>query len=358
MKILDRYILKKFFVTFFFVVLILIAVICVIDYTEKSGDFLKNNLTFAFILKEYYLNYIPYMANTLSPIAVFITVVFVTSKMASHSEIIAILSSGVSFRRLIGIYVFGACILAAVTFYLVGWVIPKAAAGKVKFEVKYVKGPFYYDARDIHFRTSDSTYVYMQHYNNRVKTGFKFTLEKIKEQELLSKMSADKIVWDSTLQKWHIDKYEVYEFDGKKEKKWEGTNLDTALNVLPKYFENDYHLEETFTFEELDRFIAEQKLRGVGDIERFLSVKYERYAYPFAIIILTAMGVILSARKSRQGTGMQIAIGFMLAFVYIIFFIMSRNLAQKGGFDPMLAAWIPNIIFTFITTFMYFTVPR
>jgi len=359
MKILDRYILKKFFVTYFFVVAILISVIVVIDYTEKSDDFIKHDLSIAYIFMEYYLNYIPNMANTLSPIAIFITVVFMTARMASHTEIIAILSSGVSFRRFLLPYVMGATILGVFTFFMVGWIIPNAAKVQVAFQVKYLKNPFYYDDRDIHFRIGDSTYIYMEYYNNRNKTGYKFTMEKIADNKLLSKLRSDKVAWDTTAQKWHIAEYTVHEFIGEKEEKmWTGTEMDTSLNITPKYFENNYKLEETMTFDELENFIQEQKARGVGNVERFLNTKYERYAYPFAIIILTVMGVIISAKKSRRGTGPQIAFGFTMAFIYLLFVIMSRSIAAGGTVSPMLAAWLPNLTFFGITIFMYFTVPR
>jgi lipopolysaccharide export system permease protein len=358
MKILDRYILKRFLVTYFFVVAILISVIVVVDYTEKSDDFIKHNLSFGYIFSEYYLNYIPFMANTLSPIAVFIAVVFMTAKLASHSEIIAILSSGVSFNRLLMPYFVGSILLSAITFYMIGWVIPDSAKIKVEFQNKYLKNPFYFDDRDVHYRISDSTYVYMESYNNRMHTGYRFTLEKIREDELLAKLSAERVAWDSIKQKWSIEKYQVQEFNGLNEKIFTGTNLDTALGLTPKYFESNYNLEETMTFAELEAFIQEQKMRGVGNIERFLNTKYERYAYPFAIILLTLMGVIMSAKKSRRGTGFQIALGFLLAFIYILFVIMSRSVASGGNVDPMLAAWLPNISFSVITVFLYFSVQK
>ncbi|UZR94089.1 LptF/LptG family permease [Chondrinema litorale] len=359
MKILDRYILKKFFVTYFFVVAILISVIVVIDYTEKSDDFIKHDLSIFFIFKEYYLNYIPNMANTLSPIAIFISVVFMTAKMASHTEIIAVLSAGVSFRRFLLPYFVGSTILGIFTFFMVGWIIPNAAKTQVAFQVTYLKNPFYFDDRDVHFKIDDSTYIYMEYYNNRNQSGYKFTMEKIADHKLFSKLSSEKITWDTTALKWHIDKYTVHEFNGEKnEKMWEGTNMDTVLNITPKYFENSYKLEETMTFDELEHFIQEQKARGIGNVERFLNTKYERYAYPFAIIILTVMGVIISAKKSRRGTGVQIAFGFTMAFIYLLFVIMSRSIAAGGTVSPLIAAWLPNLTFCGITIFMYFTVPR
>ena len=358
MKILDRYILKKFLTTFFFLVLILIAVILVIDYTEKSDDFIEHNLDVSYIFLEYYANYIPFMINTLSPISVFIAVVFVTSRLASHTEIVAMLSSGTSFLRLLYPYFLGAAFLAVITFFMVGWVIPNAAKKKVAFEVAYIKGPFYFDQRNIHLKSNDSTYVYMESYNNRTKSGYKFTLEKIKDRKLLEKLTATRVKWDTTQLKWHIKNYKVHSFEGQTEKIWEGSDMDTALNVTPKYFESTFHLNETMTLDELDEFIENRIKTGAGGTESYLNEKHERYAYPFAIIVLTMMGVVVSAKKSRQGSGFQIAIGFMFAFFYIIFVMMSRSLASGGGVPPQLAAWLPNITFSIISVVMYFTVPR
>jgi lipopolysaccharide export system permease protein len=357
-KILDRYILTKFLSTFFFTVLLLIIVICVIDYTEKSGDFIKTNAPLEAIIFDYFGSFIPFITNTLSPIAVFIATVFVTSHLSSHTEIIAMLTSGMSFNRFLVPYLVGAIVLAGLIFYLSGWVIPHTAKRKVAFEIKYLKNPFYFEGRNIHFKVSDTTYVYMESYNNVSDMGYKFTLEKIKGQQLLGKLSADIITWDTTKLKWHLEKYYAHTFDGQGETMISGTNMDTSLNLFPKDFETTYGLDEMLTMEELNDYIQELKDKGAPNVETYLNVKYERYAYPFAIIILTMMGVIISAKKSRRGTGIQIAVGFVFAFVYIIFVIMSRSVAQAGTFPPLLAAWLPNLSFFLIATVMYFTVPR
>ncbi len=358
MKLLDKYILFKFLKTYVFVVGILVAVVCVIDYTEKSDDFLEQNLTLKQIVLEYYINYIPFTANTLSPICVFIAAVFVTSRMASHTEIVAMLTGGMSFRRFLIPYLGGAILLGTMTFFLVGWVVPNAAKAKVAFERKYIKSPFFFDERNIHFQESDSSYVYLESYNNRTKSGYKFTLEEIEGRTMFQKLYSDRIVWVDSLEKWQLKDYELHTFDGQKENLTKGAQLDTTLNLHPEDFESKYKMNETLTFDELNEYIATLRARGIGQVETYLNEKYERYAYPFAVIILTMMGVIVSARKSRQGTGAQIAVGFFLAFIYILFVIMSRSIAQSGAISPMLAAWVPNIVFSVIASIMYFTVPR
>ncbi len=359
MKLLDKYILKKFLTTFVFVVLILIAVICVIDFTEKNDDFIQTGVGIKSIIFDYYLNLIPFYINMLSPITVFIATVFVTAKLASHTEIIAILSSGVSFKRFLVPYLIGAAIISGFIFLMIGWVIPNANKTRVAFEIKYIKNPYTYDLRNIHFKLSPTQYAYLESYNNNVNIGYRFTLETIEGNALKQKLISDAITWDSTKHKWHMDRYILRTLNGDKETLTvHNAPVDTTLNLLPKDFASTYRLAETFTLPELNRFINERIMRGSDDVETYLIEKYERYSYPFAIIILTVIGVILSSRKARGGVGFQIALGFILAFIFIIFVIMSRSLAQVGDVPPMLAAWIPSLVFSVIGVVLYKTVPR
>ncbi len=358
MKLLDKYILQKFLTTFVFVVLILVSVICVIDFTEKNDDFIKNNVPIGEIIFDYYINLIPFYANMLSPITVFIATVFVTAKLASHTEIVAILSSGVSFRRVLVPYIMGSSIIAVAIFGLIGWVIPNANKESVAFQVKYTKGPYYFDGRNIHMKVAPETYVYMESYNNTANVGYNFAIERISGTNLTQKLTSPSITWMPETEKWHATSYTLRTFDGEKEAIYKGGVLDTALNMRPKDFESTYKLEQTMTLPELNAFIAEKRERGADDIETYLIEKYERFSYPFAIIILTVIGVILSARKARGGVGLQIALGFFLAFVFIIFVIASRSFAQVGDIDPKYAAWIPTTIFTGIGFLLYRYIPR
>jgi lipopolysaccharide export system permease protein len=332
-KILDVYILRRFLTTFFFVVLIVIAVLSVIDYTEKSDAYIKHNVPWSEIINDYYLNFIPYILNMLSPIIVFITTVLVNSKLSSHTEIIAMLSSGMSFRRFLVPYIVGAVMLGGLIFYMVGWVVPHTSKKRVAFELKYIDSPFYYDKRNNHFKLNDSTYAYMETYSSYDNRGYRFTLETIKGQQLMAKLSSDLISWDSVKSRWHVDRYEVHTFDEGRETITTGYSLDTALNLYPRDFQNQLKKEATLDLPELEAFITEQITRGADNFEVYLNEKYERYAYPFAVIILTIMGVIISSRKSRRGTGYQIAIGFALAFLYVLFVITSRNIGQPSRDD-------------------------
>ncbi|TAH26038.1 MAG: YjgP/YjgQ family permease [Cytophagales bacterium] len=359
MKILDLYILKRFLTSFFFVVLLLLAIIVMIDYTEKNEDFIKSGLSFFEITKQFYIYFIPYIANTISPLIIFIAAVFVTSRMSSHTEIIAILNSGVSFRRFLFPFFVGSSIIAIATFFLIGWVIPKSNKAMVAFENKYLKNKFYFEGRDVHIKISPTDYIYLESYNNHILTGYSFTLEKIEDGLLKSKLKASRIVWNNEKNKWTLEDYQIRNFSGMgKQKILSGNLLDTLIDLKPSDFESKYMHQEILNFSELNDYINTLKERGAENIEMYEIEKYERYAYPFAVIILTIFGVIVSAKKSRGGTGFQIAFGFILAFVYLIFVILSRSFATSGVISSMMAAWTPNILFSIIGLLMYKFMPR
>lgn len=348
MKILDKYIAKKFLITFFFVVLTLIAIICAIDYVEKNEDFMKHHLTFSFIVTHYYIYFIPYMANMISPLTVFIATVFVTARLAADTEIIAMLNSGMSFKRLLVPYFFSSAIIAAGIFALCAWIIPLSNKKRIDFENTYIKNQFHYDARNVHIKISPNSYIYLESYNNTAHVGFQFSIEHLEGNQLIAKIKSETIVWNDTIKKWSLKNYVSRRFDGDKEIVTRGASMDTVIDLSPKDFESQYMIHETMTLPELNKHIDKLTMRGAENVETFLIEKYERYTYPFAVIILTIIGVIMSARKARGGAALQISLGFILAFVYILIVIMSRSIANAGGLSPLMGAWVPNILFSFI----------
>lgn len=357
MKIIDRYILNKFIVTFFFVMIMLVSVICVIDFTEKNDKFMKNGVE-AFEIVKYYLTVFPFFASLITPITVFIATVFITANLAARTEIIAILSSGVSFRRLLLPYFLGSLLVAVLTFVFNGYVIPDANKFRIAFEVANVRKPFYNTERDMHLKIADNDYIYIQSYNNSTDAAYRVTLEKIEATQLKAKLTANRMDWDSAGHQWKILNWQLREINGMEEKITSGPELDTALNLTPQDFANNYGRQETMNMTELEEHIERQSSRGADDVTIYRIEKYIRYMQPFAVIILTFIGVIVSARKSRGGTGYLIALGFFLAFVYIIFYTFSRAVAEAGSMNPLLAVWLPNLSFAFIGTILYFTVPR
>jgi lipopolysaccharide export system permease protein len=374
MKLLDRYILRQLLSTYVFVVFLLLAVITVIDLTEKTDKYSKAQLSFLQIL-DYYGDFLPWIAGLITPITVFIATVFITAKMAGHTEIVAMLSSGMSFRRLLLPYFVGALLIASTSFLLNGWVIPNSNKSRLAFELEYLKPKTSSSSRNIHMQVAPNTILYLQNYNNISDKGYSFTLERFKEGKLIEKLTAKRIEWDTTKNKWTLHNWEVMQVNGLFEptdslangnsllKKGESTApqsvpLDTALNIHPKEFDNDYRKYDGLTLTELNKYIKTLKARGAAGIAEYEVEKYTRYASPFSIFILTFMGVIVSARKSRGGTGAQIAIGFALSFIFILFFMMFRTFAEAGALPPIVSVWIPASIFGVISAIMYKYVPR
>jgi lipopolysaccharide export system permease protein len=358
LKILDRYILKQYLVSFVFVVVLLVAVICVIDYTEKNENFLTKNVSAREIFLVYYANFIPYLVNILSPLIVFITTVFVTARLASRTEIIAILSSGTSFVRILKPYLIGSMMISIVIFYMHGYLIPRANKIRHQFENTYIRSQYYYDERNIHIKIAPNTFLYMESYNNTINCGYQVTLEYIDSGRVKEKLSASRLIWDKDLEKWRLEFWTRHTFEGLYETQSRGDRMDTVLNIHPSDFATQHLMNEQLTIDELDMHIKKLKDRGAENVEPYLIEKYERYTYPFAIIILSIIGVIVASRKTREGIGLQIALGFLLAFVYIITIIVSRSVANTGNLPPELSAWVPNIIFGVIGIIMYFRVPK
>ncbi len=356
-RIVDKFIITKFLSAYFFVMAILLTVIGVIQITEKNQQILENNLSFGEVAL-YMLDFFPYIGNMITPITTFIAVVYVTAKMAGHSEIIALLSNGISFHRLMRSYLIGALIIAAVNFVFTGWIIPNSNKDRIAFEIQYFEKPYHFSDRDIHIKVAPNSYFYLQQYNNQSQVGYKFTLETIEDHELLAKLSSQRIEWNADSQHWELRRWELRKFDGMEEYYDNGDYLDTTLNISPKDFDNDWRLFETLTINELNQHIELLKSRGADDVIVYEVEKYVRYTSPLTVLLLTFIGLFVSARKARGGTGFQIALGFLISFIYILFFWFSKTLAETGGMPPLIAIWVPNIVFTGVGFLLYRTVPR
>jgi lipopolysaccharide export system permease protein len=364
MKIIDRYILKKVLSTFFFVMLMLTSVIVVITITEKMDAFARNNLSTGEVIG-YYLDFIPWVCGQLAPITVFIATVFVTSRLAAHTEIIAILSSGTSFKRMLLPYFISAVLIAGLTFYFNGWIIPQSNRSRLAFELKYFENKTRFDKRNLHMQIAPEVNMFLQNYNNNTNIGYMFSLERFENGKLIEKLTADNIQWDTTLHKWKLKRWKrkkvealFSQTNNTEPLMTEGDALDTTLVISPKDFENEERQYDGMTISELDEIIAKRKFRGLTGVEFLETEKYIRYSIPFTTFILVFIGVVVSSRKSRGGTGFQIALGFLLAFVFILFFTISRTFSEAGSLPPILAAWIPNIIFTGISVGLYKYIPK
>lgn len=349
-KILDWYIIRKFLGSYVFSILLLLAIVVVFDINEKLDSMLKAPLKATIF--DYFWNFLPYFANQFSPLFTFIAVIFFTSKMADHSEIIAILSSGVSFKRLLLPYMVAATVIAAFTFALSAYVIPPANIKRIAYTNKYVKNKKVDYGSNIQLMVKPGVIVYMARYDNNTKTGYQFSLEKFDNKILKSRLTAQSIKYD-TLYNWTIRDYTIRDFKGLRETMKKGSNMDTIIPFEPKDFLIASNDQEMLTLPQLNDYISKQKARGVGNIKNFEIELHRRYAATAAAFILTLIGLSLSSRKVRGGTGVNLGVGIALSFAYILFSTVTATFAVSGLTSPMMAMWIPNIIFIIIGIYLY-----
>jgi lipopolysaccharide export system permease protein len=358
LKILDVYIIKKFLGTYFFAIALIISISIVFDLSEKIDNYIENEAP-ARAVFIFYLNFIPYFANLLSSLFTFIAVIFFTSKMAYNSEIIAILSSGVSFRRILVPYFISAFLIASISFVLMAYVIPHANERRLNFEYNYMKESPYKVERNLHMQVDTGIYIYMRNYRPNVKKGYKFSMEEFKDNKLKSKLMADNIQWDTTKNKWVVNNYYIREItNSRKDTIIKGSKLDTTLSIKPSDLGQYTDIVTTMNMPELNDFIQKKRIQGAENIEEYLIEKHRRFSFPFSTFILTLIGVFLSSKKLRGGMGMQIGIGITLSFAYILFMRFATMFAIRGGIDPLIAVWIPNIIFSLIALSLYRFAPR
>ncbi|GAA0878434.1 LptF/LptG family permease [Algoriphagus jejuensis] len=357
MKILDKLIIKEFLKTYFFVVVMLVIVVLVLDFTEKSDTYSRNSVPAGEIFR-YMGNYGLYLNNLLTPITVFITVIFITSKMAGRTEIVAILSSGISFVRMLLPFLFAAALIGGVSFLMNGWVLPGVNSGMSEFKVLYLDKGITTSDRNLHLVVGPDTYAYLSQFHKTSNTGSNFTLERIQDGQLLAKLSADRIQWDTATNVWRLENWRLRTIKDWGEDHAVGGELDTVLSITPADFDLPDKHYETLKLPELGRQIKILVDRGADDVNFYRIERYVRLMSPFASVILTFIGVIMSARKSRGGSGFQIAMGFLMAFVYILLFILSRTFAENGAQYPVFAVWLPNIIFAAAGLVLYKTVPK
>ena len=296
MKI-DLYIIRKFLSTFFFILTMIMTIAVIFDVTEKLEDFLKNDPPIYNIVFDYYLNFVLHYGNLFSSLLIFISVIFFTSKMAARTEIVAILSSGVSFKRLLVPYMMCATLLAAISFYLNHEVIPKANQQRIDFENTFIRNPRRGDAKNIHKQISPGEFVYFYRYSGTRMTGQKFAWETWKDGKMTSKLMADIIRWDTTNQSWIIENYVKREIDGMKETITRGIRMDTVININPDDFKMRISNTETMNTDELDAFIAEEQMKGSDNIPYYLIERHQRTSWPFSTYVLVLIGAVISSRK-------------------------------------------------------------
>ncbi len=350
-KILDRYIIRKFLGTYVFAIVLLLAIVVMFDINEKLDAFLKAPLKATIV--DYFVNFLPYFANQFSPLFTFIAVIFFTSKLADNSEIIAMLSTGMSYRRLLRPYLFSALIIASCTFVLDAYIIPPANIKRIDYSNTYVKNKRVDYGSNIMLMVAPGEIAYMSRYDNISKTGSRFSLESFDENKrLTSRLTAQTIKWD-TLYNWRVTDYVIRDFKDNREFITKGRSLDTIIPFQPRDFLISKNDHEKMTTPELTEYIDSQKSRGVANIKTFETEYQRRYAMTAAAFILTVIGMALSSRKVKGGMGVNIGIGLVLSFSYILFMTVTQTFALSGQTSPFIAMWIPNFIYTIIAIVLY-----
>lgn len=360
-KKLDWYIIRQFIGTYFFSILLIISISIVFDANENLAKFTQYHAPLKAIVFDYYANFIPYFANLFSALFVFIAVIFFTSKLAGNSEIIAMLAAGVSFRRLLRPYMISCVLIATLSFYLSAYVIPHGTVIRQNFESLYKNKKKNTSADNVQLQVDKGVIAYMQHYDNNMKKGFGFCLDKFEDKKLVSHLTAMEVQYDTISDSkyhWKIRNWKVRKLQGLKEHITSGAERDTLIQMEPTDLVYSKGQQETFTLPELKEYISKQQDRGSGNVVQYQVEYHKRIASSFASFILTIIGVSLSSRKRKGGMGMYLGLGLALSFIYIMLQTVSATFAIQADTPPMLAAWTPNIIFAIVAYFCYRKAPR
>ncbi|MBP1542063.1 MAG: LptF/LptG family permease [Prevotella sp.] len=360
-KRMDWYIINKFIGTYFYSIILIISISIVFDINENLAKFTTNNAPLRAIVFDYYVNFVPYFSNLFSPLFVFIAVIFFTSKLAGNSEIIAMLACGMSFKRLMRPYLISAAIIAVLNFYLGAYIIPKGTVVRHDFEALYKNNTKNTSASNIQLMVDKGTVAYISQYDDIRKTGYGFALYKFENKKMVSQLNANVIQYDTISDSryhWKARNYKIRTLKGMREQITTGVELDTMIQMEPMDLVFSKGQQETFTSPELLRYISKQQQRGSSNVVQYEVEYHKRIASSFASFILTIIGLSLSSRKRKGGMGMYLGIGLALSFTYILLQTVSATFAINAGTPPMLAAWIPNILYAFVAYYCYKQAPN
>jgi lipopolysaccharide export system permease protein len=366
LKILDWYIIKKLISTTVFMVIIFSVIAGVVDASEKADDFVKSGQSGYYILTKYFAGFIPFIISLIFPLMVFIAVILFTSKMAGRSEIVAILAGGVRFNRMLRPYFIGALILGGVFWYSTQYLIPKANVLRANFQSTYIDSKSSYEigqylakGSNVYLRVDSNTYAGMRNYDTTSKTAYGgFFMDRLKGSNVVYNLKAQTMRWDTAKKMWKLDRVVERHINGMKETV--RTSKDTLLNlqVKPDEIRFDKYLKDKMTTPELKKYIRLEEARGTEGLNDYRVERYKRDATPVSVVLLTMMGAVIASRKTRGGSGLHIAMGFVLAAIFVVMDKFSLTFSTKGNLHPFLAAWMPNFIFTLVAIFLYRKAPK
>ena len=364
MKKLDWYILKKFLITFFFCIFLFTIIAVVVDISEKTDDFVKSGLTATQIFTQYYLGFIPFIDALLFPLFAFIAVIFFTSKMAGRSEVVAILASGTSFNRFLMPFFVGGLFLAAILMFSLAYVIPIANVKYTGFQAKYVNVNSTYDPlvannqHSVYFRLDSFTYAGIRNYDTTTKYGGPFFMNRVRNNQLVYNMRSGSIQWDTAVKKWKLTNVVERTFVSQKETMKTEKALSLNFNFKPFDLSRDDYAKDKLKTPELHQYIQDQQLRGTEGLNTLQVEEYRRFATPISVLLLALMGAVIASRRVRGGSGAHMAIGFVAGALFMLMDRFSTMFSTKGNFSPFLAAWLPNIIFSFVFIYFYRKAPK
>ncbi len=360
-KKMDRYIIGKFIGTYIYSIILIISISIVFDVNENLAKFTTNHAPLRAIVFDYYANFVPYFANLFSPLFVFIAVIFFTSKLAGNSEIIAMLACGMSFKRLLRPYMISAALISILNFTLGAYVIPKGTVIRHDFESLYKNNKKKTSASNVQLQVGKGVIAYIQQYDDVSKTGYGFSLDKFENKKLVSHMTANVIKYDTISDnryQWRAVNYKIRTLKGMREQIKTGAEIDTMIMMEPMDLVFSKGQQETFTSPELLRYISKQKDRGSSNVVQYEVEYHKRIASCFASFILTIIGASLSARKRKGGMGLYLGIGMALSFSYILLQTVSSTFAINADTPPVLAAWIPNLLYFAIAYYCFKKAPN
>lgn len=359
MKVLDKYIIKQFLITFFFAIFLLSLIAIIIDITEKIDNFLTNKAPFSAIVFDYYLNFIPWITLLISPLFVFISVIFFTSRLTMNTEIIVMLNGGMSFYRLLMPYLFTSILLAFSISYYNHYILPKQNVTRIAFEESYAsKKENQVFQINYHFQIGKDTMIYTQSYNKQNKSGYKFTMERLKDYNITYRIDADNIAWDSLKNKWKLQTYTIRQLQAKDDILIKGSDTLMRLPIVPNDYDIQVYEMEKMTTPKLKHFIHDQVIKGAENVKFYQLELHRRTAIPFSVIILTIIAVALTTHKVRNGMGIYLVLGLLISGAFIIVQQFSSVFAIKGNLDPLIGAWIPNIVFSVLAVFLIIRAPK
>lgn len=363
LKLLDKYILKKFLGTFVFTILVITVIAVVIDTSEKADDFVRSGLTTWQLVTHYYIGFIPFIMSMIYPLMVFIAVIYFSSKMAGRSEFIAILAGGVRYNRMLRPYLIGSIFLSVIFWLASQYWVPRANEIRTDFQAVYVDRNSSYNGdpyrnSNYYLRVDPTTFVGFRYYDTVNKSASNFFMQKIRDNKVYYNARAETIRWDPVKKDWKLQNVVVRSIDGVKETLKKVDSMHVNLNVQPKELRRDDYLKDKLTTPELHQFIHMEELRGTEGLNTFKVELYHRDATPFSVIIMAMMGAVISTRKVRGGSGLLLAMGIIMAAIFVVMDKFAVTFSTKGNFPPMLAAWLPNVIFMGIACILYYRTPK